>query len=733
MAGERSGYPPSVVAPEISRFADQAYRRRALAVLVGLLGFLLVYLGLLVGSLAGLSLLVLAALGQPLWWIAVALTAPIIAVLVVFLIKGLLHRPAATETTIPVDAAAQPRLFEFLARLAADAGAPMPARVELSPGVNASMIRGRSPLSFLFGGRRRLVIGVGLASVLDLRELKAVLAHEFGHFAQSSTRLGQWTHRATKIMAEVVHGRDRVDDLLARSRGSRSVIVRGWAAVATREVTGLRRLLARMLERLSRLSLALAREMEFNADQHAVHLCGSDALVAALWRAQRGAMAMDRSVAMLRELGKHQLFSADLFHHQRRRLAELDEQLATVEDPMLVALREPYVPGPELHFPPGQAPAELSWYSHPSCHEREVRAKQPYVAGDGGRWANAAESLFEDREALGARLSATVYAALGYDPDPEQLRPAEEVEAALADELAERGQDPRYHGYYDNRIVDLGELDALIDELEGETDRELDGEALELWRGERLARFMADWDRVEERITVLTALVDGRVELPGEAEEFELHGERLSLLAAPRLLREAEADRRGQIEHAREGDRALFRWHWRHADAEQRRELVERHRFLAFVQAQIVALNAHRHRVMGLLAATAAQEYELHGRVPAELSEALGELHRDLSQLLRAAEDLAMPAMQNLEAGAALRSFLLPDELAEALEFDAGPLERRSLDAWLARFMPQAAAIHDRLRTVHYKNLGALLELQAAIEDAAEPDEGGQARSGPGG
>jgi Zn-dependent protease with chaperone function len=49
---------------------------------------------------------------------------------------------------------------------------------------------------------------------LNLSELKAVLAHEFGHFAQRSMAVGRWVYTAQQIAAHIVVQRDILDRFL---------------------------------------------------------------------------------------------------------------------------------------------------------------------------------------------------------------------------------------------------------------------------------------------------------------------------------------------------------------------------------------------------------------------------------------------------------------------------------------------------------------------------------------
>lgn len=653
--------------PPISLTATAAHRRGVLRLVLGLVGFAILYLTLLIGCIAAPLVLLRAAWVEPLLCLIAVPALSLFGALVFVLLRKLVHRAEVSAGAIEVTAAEQPRLFAFLERLCTAAGAPMPDRVRLSAGVNAAMLRSTSAIGLLFGGPRELVLGLGLVNVVDQRELEAVIAHELGHFAQSSARVGQWAHRSCVLLRELVLGHDHFDDRVARAGRDRSLLVRGFAIVLGVGIRGIRRIFARALDRVTRQSLALARELELNADLHAVALCGSDAIIAALWRAQRGALALDAALAALRELAKHGVVSDDLYVHQAARWAELDQAESPVTDPMIAALRRPYQDGPGLHFPPGETPAEVMWYSHPSYAEREANAKRVYVEAR-ARPRTPAWDLFDHRDALRRHATASAYEQLGVRADAAPIG-AEEVERRLADERAERAQGRQYFGFYDNRILELGEIEALIREAEAADSATLLAAAT-AWRGRALEQFMLRWRATEAK---------------------------LDELRSPAV----EAEREQQRLEAREGDRAMFRWLWAHANPQAREELEQRGRFLVFVQAPIVALNHHR-SVLTPMFARASDPDQLH--------RALADLHRELAALLEAAERVELPELRNL-AGGSTRQYLLTEPLVDP------PDPEQSLREWLGRFMPQVAHVHERLRTLHYKNLGRLLSLRERIEE----------------
>ena len=82
--------------------------------------------------------------------------------------------------------------------------------------VNTGVFYDLSIANLLIPSRKNLEIGLGLVNVLTLGELKAVVAHEFGHFAQRTMAVGRWVYIAQQIAGHIVARRDALDTFLAR-------------------------------------------------------------------------------------------------------------------------------------------------------------------------------------------------------------------------------------------------------------------------------------------------------------------------------------------------------------------------------------------------------------------------------------------------------------------------------------------------------------------------------------
>ncbi|MBW3595570.1 MAG: M48 family metalloprotease [Actinobacteria bacterium] len=157
---------------------------------------------------------------------------------------------------IPIDDSSQPRLMALVKDVASAANANPPDAVYLVPDVNAFVYED-GKLMGLIKTKRIMGIGLGLLNVLHVDELKAVLAHEYGHFAGGDTRLSGIVYRTRSAIGRTVEHLAKSGTWLAR--------IFDWYG----------RLFLRLTQRMS-------RQQELDADGLAAGIGGRDAQTQAL-------------------------------------------------------------------------------------------------------------------------------------------------------------------------------------------------------------------------------------------------------------------------------------------------------------------------------------------------------------------------------------------------------------------------------------------------------------------
>jgi Zn-dependent protease with chaperone function len=370
----------------------------------------------------------------------------------VFMFKALFFiKRSDLENTIEITRDNDPQLFNFLDTLATEVGAPKPKRVYLSANVNAMVFYDLSIFNLLFPSHKNLEIGLALVNVLSVSEMKAVLAHEFGHFSQRSMAIGIWVYIAQQIASHLINKRDALDDLIkVISNIHLYVAWIGW--ILSLIVWSIRSLLDSLLRFVVLAQRSLSRQMEFHADLVAVSLTGSDELIHALHKLQAADEAWDRTFSFARsELNRGRTIE-DIFDIQERIIKKIalimgDADYGTT--PVLPTKNR------EQHriFKNDLVQPPKMWATHPSNADREENAKRHYLASNHD--ARSAWTLFKQSQKLKESVTAQLLAT-----DQETMLSKSLTDKALDEDYALLQYDPRYRGSYLSRSLTRYALNA---------------------------------------------------------------------------------------------------------------------------------------------------------------------------------------------------------------------------------------------------------------------------------
>jgi Zn-dependent protease with chaperone function len=156
-------------------------------------------------------------------------------------------------------------LLRLIREVAAATGQAMPAEVYLVPEANAWVTQRGGVMGL--GSRRVMGLGLPLLPVLTISELRAVLAHEFGHYHGGDTKLGPWIYRTRAAIGRTLASLEEHSSLLQKPFV--------WYASL-----------------FLRVSHAVSRGQELTADALAARTAGARAFAAALKKIHGAALAM---------------------------------------------------------------------------------------------------------------------------------------------------------------------------------------------------------------------------------------------------------------------------------------------------------------------------------------------------------------------------------------------------------------------------------------------------------
>ncbi len=525
-----------IAASEDFTKASFSYRLRAWIAMLGLLLFLVLYVGLAswftytaYRMIAGMF----AGGGGAVAGFFAALPS---AFLAIFMWKALFFiRHGSEKPGVEITAKEQPGLFQFLHEVADEIGAPRPHRVFLSPQVNAAVFYDLSILNFILPSKKNLIIGLGLVNSLNRSEFKAVLAHEFGHFAQRSMAVGRWVYVGEQIASHIIAKRDILDRSLDFiSNIDLRVAWIGW--IMRIVVWSIRSLMETVFKLVIIAQRALSREMEFQADLVAVSVTGSDALVHALYRLQPADEDWERSISFANsQLAKRRIVT-DLYAIQSRIAWHMRRIL---NEPNYGSPPDLPVTGAASHrvFTQQIAQPPRMWSTHPPNTQREANAKRTYIPApldDEPAW-----SLFRQPQPLRESATAFVFEGTPLNEDFTPM-PTEQAIAALDEQYSDESYDPKYRGAYLGRPVTIGVAEA--GQLQSDPPpRDQIAESLDGLYPERLHETLTEWRNLDERVTLLEAVQDGIYDASGGTISHQ--GETVHQSHLPELISRVKQER----------------------------------------------------------------------------------------------------------------------------------------------------------------------------------------------
>jgi Zn-dependent protease with chaperone function len=679
----------------------QAYRKQVFIVLAGIALFFLLYLALI------------AAAGYLVWWavtyemyeinrltILLKIGAVAMAVMFfVFLLKFLFKKHSFKDPNqVELKEQDHPELFAFVRKLSQETGAPFPKKIFVDHQINASVSYDSTVLSLFLPVRKNLLIGLGLVNSLNLSEFKAVLAHEFGHFSQSSMKLGSYVYMANRIIYSMVAERDSWDDLLEQwKRSDIRIAVFAWLLMPF--IWLARQLMALMYKVLNLFQSSLSRQMEFHADKVAVSVTGSNAIVNALYRLGPSSEAQQASYGQLRAAFDQGMYTDNLFEHHTKAfewLSKRDPEFAEKVQRVLPADDSPIFDVDDNEVPD-------MYSSHPANHLREQNAKADFLAGpvdERSPWV-----LFSEPEKLAKQVSEKVLRNALNLRGKIEFKPAEQVEDFIAQELAELTFDERYAGVYDNRYltpINVAEATQMAERYQ--VDEQSAPSTLERLFQEVAAQ-MAGMKQHQMGVNAVVPILQG-----ARSKSFVYNGEQYTADKAQEVYERISKAYEDHHQWCQQFDEQTFVVHYCLAkDQATKTALKTQYQDLAAYRAWMEILD-QLHAGIQEQVASLQQERNIDEEGVVGYATAFHNLSNRFAAILEASEGLQMP--KQFEQIGDFRRHLLEERPTY--------LPNNRLEGSLInRLIDQVDGVRYRANRLYYKGVGRLLKLQESIREAA--------------
>ncbi|MBE15809.1 MAG: hypothetical protein CL867_06135 [Cytophagaceae bacterium] len=354
------------------------FRRQATKAIQSIVFFIMSYVILLVLAVALTFLCVFGSIAlmsakPSLITLVVGIGLASVGILVLlFLIKFIFKSNKVDRSNlIEVNRAEQPQLFAMLDDIVEKVGTDFPKKVYLSAEVNASVFYDSSFWSMIFPVRKNLSIGMGLINTISASELKAILAHEFGHFSQKTMKVSSYVYYVNQVIFNLLNDNDNYHNLVHRWANIHGIFAL-FVLLAQKVIEGIQKTLRYLYGIVNKNYLSLSREMEFHADEIAASITGYEPLKTSLLRMQLADISFNEVLSFYEDKIKENLKSQNIYKEHTYVL-----HFFAKENKLPIIQGIPYIKEEELNkLNKSKLNIEDQWASHPSTEDRIERLEK---------------------------------------------------------------------------------------------------------------------------------------------------------------------------------------------------------------------------------------------------------------------------------------------------------------------------------------------------------------------
>ena len=437
------------------------FKQKTTSAIIAIVLFIIVYILLFLSAIA----LTIGCIAAGLWIISIkpmfftvmiGIGLASLGVLISYFLIKFLFKKHITDLSdlTEITRKDEPQLFQMIDEIVKEAGTDFPKKVYLAYVVNASVFYDSSFWSMFLPIKKNLIIGIGLVNACTKQELKAILAHEFGHFSQRSMKVGSYVYNVNQIIFNLVN-EDEAYRKTVQGWANASGYFALFAELAIKITQAIQWILRKMYSFVNIRHMALSREMEFHADEVAANIAGSVALEESLLRLDLAGNSYSSVIDFYNSKFEESKISKNIYKEQNFVMSFLakESELELRYDLPVVKISEAGL------FNKSKLVIENQWASHPSTEDRVAKLRQLNIIKDSDN--SSARNLFKNINATEEKLTSKIFSNVEY----KQLKSELELDT-FQDEFEKNYNkdtfDKIFNNYYDNKNPNQFDLNSAV-------------------------------------------------------------------------------------------------------------------------------------------------------------------------------------------------------------------------------------------------------------------------------
>lgn len=372
--------------------------------------------------------------------------------ILIFLIKFIFrkHRLDRSHLT-EIRQDQEPELFLLIKEIVREVNTDFPKRIYLSADVNASVFYDSNFWSMFLPIKKNLQIGAGLINSVSVIELRAILAHEFGHFSQRTMKVGSYVYNVNQVIYNMLYDNASYDKLSQKWAGD-NLLLQISTGLAVKIIEAIQWVLKKVYDILNLSYMSLSREMEFHADEVAAHVTGSRPLVTSLLRMELADHSYNTVLSYYESKVIDSVKSDNVYSEQRHVMNFFAEKNKLPFENNLPQVSLEHL----SRYNKSKLVISDQWASHPSTTERVLQLEKLNLETKNNN-TEPASSLFSSINDLQAKLTDQLFSSIQYSTPP-VIKTNEQFMKEFLDNHKKNSFNDIYNSYYDNKnppLIDL--------------------------------------------------------------------------------------------------------------------------------------------------------------------------------------------------------------------------------------------------------------------------------------
>lgn len=439
----------------------------------------------------------------------------------------------------------EPKLFSFIREIVNEVQTDFPKHIYLSSDVNASVFYDSNFWSMIFPIRKNLQIGLGLVNSISEHELKAILAHEFGHFSQRSMKVGSYVYNVNQVIYNMLYDNESFDTMIqnwANVSGYFSIFV----ALAVKIIQGIQWILKKMYDIVNVSYMALSREMEFHADEIAANVTGYIPLKESLLRMDLADHAYNSVLNFYSEKIPDNIKSKNIYKEQAYIL-----NFTASQNNLTFKNNLPIVSELDLNkYNRSKLIIKNQWASHPSIEDRIKAIEATQIRKQGND--NVAFSLFKNEEQIQEKMTEKLFSEVVYTDSTSTLD-IESFKKEYSETYFKNSFPLEYNCYYDHKNPIEFDINSIDDYHVSES--------LNSLFSKEKVDIVYDYIAYENDGSLLTSISNKEVDI----KSFDYDGQKFKSKEAKKLIPELAKVQNKLKDTIKENDIAIYKFFYNEA------------------------------------------------------------------------------------------------------------------------------------------------------------------------